>query len=241
MYSRGRRGRGARFQANQSGERSFITRRINEVTRGHTYQPSMLPPLFSLQPWNAATVRFVAIVTAAQELFLTIAAKDVYDKMINQLGLYYFNTQAYPISVEWRLQAYSAWSKAEKGFLRTLPMDFIRADKPSELTNVDSMTQKNMYAAVGYQYPVAHTNHVLTTDSTPVLLIDAPTGKEVEIHFKVLWRGANTVNYSLAYVPSLIVKDEEFQRRGRSDVSSCASDICLVDDVIKLEIGAKDT
>lgn len=62
----------------------------------------------------------------------------------------------------------------------------------TELARVDSLGMKSMYARAGYNYPVNVSNYVYhsTKDASKVLASIYATSPGYEVHFKILWRGA---------------------------------------------------
>lgn len=78
------------------------------------------------------------------------------------------------------------------------------------MTNIGVSAPKNAWASCGYQWPVAHQEHVFKLDQYPdltpkdsgynICLIDTSDGSKVELHYHILWRTMQTSAVKLAYV-----------------------------------------
>lgn len=200
-YERGtRRSRGRR----QPSYEQSVTRRVNELTLGQSYRPPLIPPLFSSQPWNNVTVRYLTTIPAAK---VDVSAGEIADFLCLQVGAYTgSSSNVTHVTIELRIQSVAVWLLVEKrACLKLMPMDFLRGSKYCELANVDSMAQKNMYAAAGFHYPVSHRSHVFVIDNknendgkVPIFSLDGTPG-DVECHVRCLWRGANTGNLTQTF------------------------------------------
>lgn len=208
-----RRGRGASaLQPGGSAIERAVTRRLAEMTRGQVFRPTLMPPLFSSQPWNNVIVRVLEDIPAET---YKLKLSKIMECLRGQLGLFIEKAgHTSYIEVEFRIQSISVWLMVDGGVLKVMPLDFLRSGTVCELANIDSMAQKNMFATAGFIYPAAHSAHVfLSTDSDiAVCAIDGTKG-HIEIHVKAVWRGANTADLrpTFASVP--------VSRRGRRTAS----------------------
>lgn len=191
---------------------SIINKRISTITRGRSYRPTLMPPEYDIQPWNSATIRHNVVVPSNSA---KLTGQDLFQVLHQQLGLFTVDCpsqKSLAIRVEWRIQSFAAWNLSGN-FLRGCPMNFIAGKSNAgsqELANPASMGQKNMFPCIGYIYPVDHQNFVFYSEPTKtapnsyILFLDAADSDKVEIHWKILFRGAATVDQTLQYVPSPI-------------------------------------
>lgn len=186
-----------------------LERKFESQTKGRVFRPSTMPALFNAQPWNTAVIRLIITVSTA---WFTLKAKDLAKSVCNQLGLYYTVSGASNnINIEFRVHSVSAWSKAQDTYLRLLPLDLIMVrDKPTEsreLTNVDCMAQRNMYATGGYIWPISHQEIVFQSgDAGYLLALESSVSSEVEVHMKISWRGADAALLKKVYAYQTISK-----------------------------------
>lgn len=160
---------------------------VDTAFRGKRFQPTLMPSQFTSQPWNNATIRIKltqAQLSAAANYLQSATIIDIAQK---QLGLI-ADTKA--LSIEFRIQKFSAWAIGGEA-LRILPIDFVNGASTSELIVLDSMAQKNMYACVGYQYPMSHQVKVINSAKTSINIMYIESDNTVEIHLNVLWRPSN--------------------------------------------------
>ncbi|CAH1106843.1 unnamed protein product [Psylliodes chrysocephalus] len=192
-----RRGRG--FPRNNNGNRSFtpgaanskfnqLEARITQLTKGKVFRPSVMPPVFSTQPWNSAIVRSMASLTTA---FSTIDASNVISAACNQLGLFTgTGVQISYVKMEFKVVSVACWFKLDNGYFRLLPLDLIESravpTQTRELTNIDCMAQKNMYATGGYVWPSSHQQLVFTNgDKGNILALEGSATGNLEWHLKI--------------------------------------------------------
>lgn len=196
------RGRGLTANRNFGNSSRTVDSRVSNLIHGRTFRPTLMPPLFSAQPWSNATVR--SIVTVTQK-FSTVRTDTIVKNICGQLGLFYqTKDKNYNINIEFRILSISVWFKQDQGYLRLLPLDLIDSrNSPNhvrELTNIDCMAQKNMYASGGYVWPVTHQSLVFQDEASPVFALEGNTTGDVEYHLKVLWRGASALELNRVYV-----------------------------------------
>lgn len=191
---------------NASPMNTYSRRRFNKrATRGvmdftgSKYLPSEMPPVVNTVPWNHATI----IVKQTSGTDLTIGL--LRDNIKAQLG--FANMEPVSdvkkdFSCEIRLQGFSAWSSDA---ITALPIDIVRGtsslkDSQVELMRLDSFPMKNMFARIGFTFPLAVQATPLSSirdkDQKVVVFI---CSKEVIIHCHLLWRGAHSKNLSLFY------------------------------------------
>ncbi|OAD46949.1 hypothetical protein WN48_06496 [Eufriesea mexicana] len=117
----------------------------------------------------------------------------------SQLGLYLTmtETKARTIPIEFRIQSVKIWNLSDQGVIRLLPMDFLEGDTNRELDNVGALAPKNGWAACDYTWPVAHREHVFSSQPGSMLLpvtgdnityISTGPNQDVEIHYHIMWR-----------------------------------------------------
>lgn len=203
------RGRGrARGSSNSSQVDRLVSRRLSEMTKGSVFRPTLVPPLFSSQPWNNVIVR---ILDNVPEKTLEIKLSTIFEFLSNQLGLFTESGSHIPIDMELRIQSISVWLLSEASVLKLMPIDFLRTGNRScELANVDSMSQKNMYATAGYIFPTAHSSHVfLNSDPNQIICAIDGTRGPCEIHVKAVWRGARTADIKSVFKPIPKIKYKE--------------------------------
>ena len=182
---------------------SLIAQKVNEHMYGKVIKPSASPPVFSLQPWNDMIVCDKIRVDKSE---ITYSIDKLASNLIKQAGLYTQSGQIYTgCSVEFQIVNFNIWniSNESGGILRVHPTDFLSSiDQTHELTNIGSRATKNQYAALSYEFPSSHQQHVhykgqkalqnkVDDDQLGNLsIIDVNGHSDVEIHVKVSWRCA---------------------------------------------------
>jgi len=171
----------------------LVNQRVNALLNGRSFRPTLMPPTFSTQPWNTVIIRHQVNLSPG---FTTVTHTQLVAALAKQCGLYSkTGTETKDINIELRYLSVSAWLLTESiGFLRLLPLDLATAhysSKTSEMANVDSMGQKNMYPASGYVWPSSQQNLTwLSENKQSVIILDGTPSNICELHVKVLWRGA---------------------------------------------------
>lgn len=184
--------------SNQKARNRRSRQKSSNYFTGSRLSPPEYPPVVVAQPWNTATV----MIRKANLTSYAVTLKEIRYFIKGQLGFNNLQDTASDksnIHFELRIQSISVWLLAQKGSLMLQPIDFTRYSKSDnavvELTRIDSFSQKNMYARVGYQYPLAVQSHAVSTAKEPDLMVAALTSGtgDLEIHLHVLWRGASSV------------------------------------------------
>lgn len=183
---------------------NIVNQRIRDVTSGRRFIPPLIPPQFTCQPWNNIVVRFRN--TLANSV-ASITVEDLAKNLTTQAGLCQSDSTKKPINpipVDVRIQKVMCWiddKATTSGMLTLYPYDF---DAKTELAVLESTAQKNMYACVGYAWPISHQTRVLdntTRKDTVLLIIDATNKVDYEMHFHILWRGSNSFQIDKVYAP----------------------------------------
>jgi hypothetical protein len=106
-----------------------------------------------------------------------------------------------------------------------MALDFLTTTK-SELVNLDSSPMRNMFATVGYVWPVAHQQrvwYIAESNTQAVLYIDGTPG-DIEIHIRMQWRCALTADIKKISVHRPM---SARPKRATSDASEANSDFEL--------------
>lgn len=175
----------------------------NAFTGRRTY-PSEYPGVVIGQPWNSAVV----LIRKGSSSKLSLKVDDVRTAMKNQLGLNNIpesSDTSKNVQFELRLQHIAIWFSADKGKLCVMPMDVVNnsSSRLIELARLDSYGVKNMYARVGYDYPLSIKSVPLSTAtdfSQPIAEIYCTGTGDLEIHLSVLWKCSYSVLSVLEYV-----------------------------------------
>lgn len=202
--------------------RNYITQaQLNTQIKGGRFRPSLMPTQFTTNPWCNITVRIMQ--NTANHYFTTV---DIAKQLIAQFGIA-------SSTLELRIISVSAWAfKANQ--ITIWPTDFLSTSNAQELAVCNSMAQKNMYACVGYKYPMNHANHVFfvkpdDSKGSTVCVAEVSSG-DYETHFKVLFRGGVPTSTVLRYVveekqrPCTSINPEDKQLIHKSEVA--------IDDII---------
>lgn len=192
--------RQARRQPNVNASRgrnptnaTSVHEQIKRMVNGQIVVPSEYPPTFASQPWNNITLIMRKTVSSTY----TISQSEILYFLKGQAG---FNDVT--VNFDYRVKSIKAWAITEGSALSMFPMDFAHdtAGNKIELCRIDSNAMKNMYARVGYRWPSHLQNLTLSTASTKASLVVINTNAtELEIHFEILWRGAETASLLKQY------------------------------------------
>lgn len=63
----------------------IVAAKVNALTKGKVFRPTLILPLFSQQPWNVMTLRMLKSLT---DTSILLSAKDLEDPLCMQLGVY---------------------------------------------------------------------------------------------------------------------------------------------------------
>lgn len=157
---------------------------------GHMTAPSDVPPTITATPWNPLTVR-QSLRTANGYIKLS----DLHSATCTQLGLQK-DVDSSSMTLDYRIVSISVWLKTDGSF-GLFPIDFVNSDKtnPNEYARYDSNSMKNMFARVGFVYPISAQTCVLNSvNASAVCLAFLAAGatSAFEVHWRILWRGAST-------------------------------------------------
>lgn len=156
---------------------------------GESYIPSEVPPVVTGQPWNPATLMFkMSLSPSGNADYKFLKLKEV---IMNQLG--FANTPPANINFDVRIQSVAIW--IDNGSVVFTPADFLSYSL-AELARIDSYPMKNMYARVGYRYPLHLQSTTLTTKNTnvnPILWgIAVSVATSAQFAVNILWKGSET-------------------------------------------------
>lgn len=195
--------------SSMSGKRA----QAESLFKGQRFQPSLMPSQFSSQPWNNATIRH----KIAQNSGSYLTSATLINVIQRQLGLSVTDSQRKDLflPIEYRILKFSAWAIGGTS-LRILPMDYLSGTSTSELTVLDSMAQKNMYACVGYQYPMSHQVKVLSAQSDKYNVFYLEADSTVELHISILWRPSDQGKLTLKFE---YVKEDTKSKRHKTTMN----------------------
>lgn len=168
-----------------------------KTVRGGTFRPSSVPQVYSLTPFNQALIRL----REGTKSPWNISIGDVHAVMTKQLGFTGINFTG-ESGFEFKLQAISVWNIVDGNSDLTLAVRDPSGTSSTELSRVDSMGMKNMYARAGYNYPVSVSSCVYHSikDAGKQVASIYGTRPGYEVHLKILWRGAYfSVSSTLGY------------------------------------------
>nr|UCR92559.1 MAG: hypothetical protein [Chaq-like virus] len=201
-----------------------VRSRTQSNIQGGKYIPSEMPPVITSQPWNPCTVMFQ---TNASSTLSFIKFSDLKSRMKTQLG--FNNTPADRIDFDIRIESFSLWAVADKVHLVAYPTDFL-SNSGVELSRIESHSQRNMYARIGYRFPSHLYITPLSTSGASnrnILGFVSSAATSLEVHVRVLWKGADTAlaipRVTYDYVPicdslrALADKIQEFPPDQNSD------------------------
>lgn len=182
--------------SNNSNRRRRRVVNIHRQMNGHTYTPSDHPPVVSTAPWSQTTIRY----RPDPKDHMWIKGADVREAFACQLGFADKTGIALPdVHFEFKMQSIAVWLLGE-GLLQVQPLDVVANDGSREYARLESFTVKNMYAKVGYVYPITAQNYVVSTKTQVALAYVSSTPVQLEVHLRVLWRGANAASLKLVHV-----------------------------------------
>lgn len=171
--------RGGRSRNNRRSDAFRLT--------GGRILPTVLPPVVLSQPWNSAVIMAQ---TGASSTLKKFQIKDLKKFMLSQLG--FVKVAEASIDFDIRIESISMWALADDIHLVLYPADFV-TKSGIELSRVESHSQRNAYARVGYQYPSHLTvTPVSTTSDSLIAAFVSSVSCVCEFHVKILWKGANT-------------------------------------------------
>lgn len=222
--------RNARGKSRVTSVDKIVAAKVNAATRGRSFRPNLVPPIFSHQPWNGVTLRLVKELGTSS---IAICFDDLDDPLCKQLGAYYVPDPANSnnvknILLEYRLDSMSVWNMGERAFLRVMALDFLTKSR-SELVTMDSSPMKNMFACVGYVWPVAHQQHVIFSgdqNKENVIYIDGAPG-QIEIHLKMQWRCAmsSDIKRLFVHVPTKLARRHTVTEEAEEALSVTLTDL----------------
>lgn len=167
---------------------------------GGKYIPSVQPPVLTTQPWNSLVVMYQATVTASQAAF--IDSSSLKNKMLNQLGFSKIVTKQATTYVDFdlRIRSISVWALGQDVHIMMQPINILtnyskieNKNGLVELARIESHSQKNMYARVGYTFPSFISESPFSTvENYNIAALSASRQTDVEVHVSVLWKGADT-------------------------------------------------
>lgn len=176
--------------------RSNITS-SSRIIRGGTFKPPIVPQVFSLTPFNQVIIRL----REAAKVPWNLSIGDIHVVMTKQLGFTGINFTG-DGGFEFKLISIMVWNVVDSNSDLTVAVRDPSGTISTELSRVDSMGMKNMYARVGYNYPISVSScvyHSVKDASKPLASVYA-TRPGYEVHVKILWRGAYfSVSSTLSY------------------------------------------
>lgn len=187
-FEMNRRGTNMNSSSSSRGGRSRNARRAEAFRlSGGRILPSTLPPVVVSQPWNSAVIMAQAAGSSSLKKFLV---KDLKKFMKAQLG--FVNAADTTLDFDVRIESISMWALSDDIHLVLYPADFV-TKSGIELSRVESHSQRNAYARVGFQYPL-HLSITPVSTATDALIAAFVTSAETtcEFHIKILWKGAHT-------------------------------------------------
>lgn len=181
---------------------------------GYKTTPSENPPSFNGNPWNAATI--LCKMSPGANGSDTFKINQLRNVMKSQLGFTNLTDPTEPKSAmafEIRFVSFSCWLIDSTVNFRTLsvyPFDIINSttSETTEFIRLDSNSGRNVFARVGYTYPLSFQAVPIDTVrySNFHILRAAFSSGVLEINFHILWRGSYTGELKLFYAP----RDDSF-------------------------------
>lgn len=155
--------------------------------RGGTFRPPIVPQVYSLTPFNTVLIRL----RESAKSPWNISIGDVHAVMTKQLGFTGINFTG-DGGFEVRFMSIMVWNITDGNSDLTVAVRDPSGTASTELARVDSMGMKNMYARIGFNYPISISScvyHSVKDGNKQIASIYA-TRPGYEVHLKIMWRGA---------------------------------------------------
>lgn len=201
-----RRVQARRQQSNPSSSSMSSTgNTVAAMMQGRVFRPPSRPPVNSMAPWNLATVVLLENDFSKK----TYTAETIYNGLVSQLGLRAkTDTKTTNVNLDLMFVSVSVWVYP-KDKPSTLNFQPLGTAFGTEFVNMSVTSSGSNLGSIGFIYPTYNsppTNSVSGSLGTVKLLqLYAVNSPVVEIHFKTKWRGSETSNLVLDYVPRRII------------------------------------
>lgn len=197
------RQRSKRTNNNNTGDSGYSPALIPQMSMitGRPLRPSQRPPTFNAVPWNTATVVFIEANFSAK----TYTGLTICTAASSQLGLYTTtsgSTTETPIVLDLMVLSVCAWVYPKDTGPNTLTLQPLNPLTGSEFINVSATASGSTVGSVGFMFPSYNSAPTTTSEikTMKYATINASGSPQVEVHFKIKWRGAKSKSLALLYV-----------------------------------------